>query len=138
MKEKEILLFSIVELSEKGWKYSESGNVIYIGNSRFPTMTFRADLAHLLGKKYIYEGVYEPRFKTLKFAEITDHTGTYNIPEFLIKTKLPKINKAELKIKNGTASFNGYQFDFSCGLSNLKIKEAVRLANWVLKIEKDL
>lgn len=130
-----IELFSIEELSQKEWKYSESLQTIYIGNSRFPTMTFRASLTHLLGKKYSYSGVKES-YRGVIYAYITDHTGEYQVPQFLIKTKLPKIKKYELQLEGGTAKYNGYDFNFPCKYDRLKKSDAVKLARWVLKVSK--
>lgn len=136
---KKITLYSIEELAEKGWKYSESNAKIYIGSSKFPTMTFNADMAHLLGKEYVYDGVYESRYtRNTKFAQVTDHTGTYNIPQFLIKTKLPKIVVKEISIQGKKASFNGYEYHFSCSLQDLTSKDAEKLAKWVLKVNKEM
>lgn len=135
-----IKLYSIDELAEKGWKYSESKRVIYIGKIQFPTMSFNTGLTHLLGKEFDYEGSDERGHRnTIQYAQVKDHTGSYQVPEFLIKTKLPKINKKSFRLdgESSSATFDEYTFNFPCDYKKLTREQAVKMAKWVLKVGKD-
>ena len=131
-----IKLISIEELAEKGWKYSESKRKIYIGRADFPTLHFDASLNHLLGKEFVYEGHFEKIYSRDNFTylEISDHTGTYNVPSFLVTTKLPKVKKFERKVLGETVRFDGARFRFPCAFSELRKEDAKKLAKWILKV----
>ncbi|MEO5348855.1 MAG: hypothetical protein H7836_04340 [Magnetococcus sp. YQC-3] len=127
-----ITTYSLEELSKKGWKYSEPNAYMYLGDARYPTKKLREGLFHLLGKTFAVECVDDKG----RIEVIASNGDSYLIPDHVVKTPIKnrKINKTIYK--DEVVIFNGYNFKFPCSMSHCSVKEARRIAQWILKVGK--
>lgn len=121
--------YSIEELAEKGWKYSEANNYFYIGNSRFPTQRIAGSLIDILGQSFELHSIDDNR---MYIETIGDEC--FRIPTILVKTKLPKSKKTKLIFRDEVVEFNGFNFRFPCSMRRMSQKEAIEVSKWILKV----
>lgn len=126
--------YSLRELADLGWKYSEPGNYFYIGSSRYPTQRIGGCLIDLMGKKFELHSI--DKGKTRVDASIVGEDEDYYIPDHLIKTKLPNLKVKKMIFRDEVVTYNGINFVFPCEMKRMSNNEAIEVAKWILKVAK--
>jgi len=132
-------LFSIEELADKGFKFSEPNGYVYIGNSKWPTYKFNMALIHMLGKTCEVVSIEDHKYRKEPTVHLRDDIGQErDVPLFLLKTKLKIPKRIELKLNRTSSpgSYFGMSFKFPCSWSELNREEAIKVARWILKVTK--
>lgn len=132
MSKKEMIdTFSLAELATRGYKQRADRRHWYLGDSKFPTQTINEDQEQLLGKQFEVMG-----FHNGKYLVENGKGEEFYIKEHLIKKIPPKKKIHKTIFRDEVIIYSGYGFDFPCTMRNMGKKEAIEMANWVLKVTK--
>lgn len=129
MKTTHVEVYSLKELSELGYKARENGQGWYLGNSRWPTQTIKADMEKFLGNKYQLRGLDNGNV----LVE-SDEGHHYYLKPHLIKTKIKKIKAQKIIYQDDVVTYHGYGFDFPCSMRRMGEDDAIMMAKWILKV----